>query len=128
MSTVGNLPGARYLRAGMAIDSVPNGGAAASFTNVVINSINYATNVVTVASGTAVAGDALALTGEYALTTGTFPYTPECLTSLIDNASVTIQGLNPSTAGQTAWQSQVFDNGAAALTSPIIHQLRQFNV
>lgn len=119
------LPGANFLRVGMPIDIGPVGGGTNSITNATILTVNYSTGAVTHNGGTATAGQAVYLAGESATLAG-FPYTSEGLQSLISNASTSIQGLSPATAGQNAWQSYVFDNGNAALSSPIIQSVIQF--
>jgi hypothetical protein len=121
----GLLPGANYLRVGMPIDVGPIGGGVNSVTAATITAINYATNVVTHTGGTATVGQAVYLSGESGAAAG-FPYTSEGLQSLIGNSSTTIQGLSPATAGQTAWQSYVFDNGGSAISSPSIQSVIQF--
>jgi hypothetical protein len=119
------LPGANYLRVGMPIDIGPVGGGVNSITNATILTINYATGAVTHSGGTATAGQAIYLAGESGAAGG-FPYTSEGLQSLVSNSATTIQGLNPSTAGQTAWQAYVVDNANVAISSPFIQSIIQF--
>lgn len=121
-STVGNLPGALYLRVGMPVDTNAVGGGALSVSNNIISAINYDTNTVTLTDAeTAIAGEAVVLAGEAALTTGTFPYTSEGLVSLVSNTG-SRQGLNPATAGQTSWQSFLQDQGGVDISSQSIDE------
>jgi hypothetical protein len=120
----GNLPAAIYLRVNMPIDCGPVGGGANTITNSVITAINYGTRVVTV-PGTATNGNAVYLAGEAALTVGVFPIAAEGLVSLVSNTGA-IQGLDPSVAAQTAWQSYLKDVGAVAMSPALLQQLMQF--
>ncbi len=122
LSTVGGLPGALYLIAGMFIDCGAVGGGTNSVTAISISSVDYVLNTITLASSqTTVTGDAVYLAGEAAQTTGTFPYTAEGLISLIA-ATGARQGLNPATAGQTSWQSLTQDVGGVDISSQLIHE------
>lgn len=120
----GLLPGAIYLRVGMPVDSIPVGGGAADFTNIPITAINYTTAVVSVA-GTSVAGHAIALTGEYpqAAVLNDSWFTSNGLQNLVNSSGV-VEGIDPGI--YPAWQSYLFDNGAGALSSQLLQQLRQF--
>ena len=123
-SSAGLLPGAIYLRIGQPIDTMAVGGGAASISNVKITAINYTTKLVTVA-GTAVSGEAVALSGEYptsAISNDAW-VTANGFQNLINSSGV-VQGIDPAT--YPAWQSYVFDNGAGALSSQLLQQLRQF--
>lgn len=121
----GNLPGAIYLRVGMPIDIGPVGGGANSVTGATITAINYSTRVVTISAGTPTNGHAVYLSGEAALTTGVFPITAEGLVSIVSNTGA-IEGLDPSVAAQTSWQSYLKDVGAVAITPALLQQLMQF--
>lgn len=118
-------PGAIFLRVGQNIDTGPVGGGALNVSNATITAINYSTRVVSHNGGTASVNDAVNLTGELPTTAAAFPYTAECLVSLISNTTA-VQGLNPSTVGQTAWQSYYKDNGAATISSQLIHEQKAF--
>lgn len=121
----GNLPGAIYLRVGQPIDTGAVGGGANSVTGASITAINYSTRVVTISAGTPVNGNAVYLSGEAPLTTGVFPITAEGLISLV-NSTGSIQGLDPSVAAQTAWQSYVKDAGAVDISPALLQELMQF--
>lgn len=122
----GLLPGAIYLRVGQPVDIGPIGGGANSITNAVITAINYATRVVTINSGLVPGnGQAVYLSGESAQTTATFPYTMECLDSLIDD-TIAIQGLDPTQAATVQWKSWVKDVGNVLLSPPLLQEMRQF--
>lgn len=105
-STAGGLPGAIYLRVGMPLDFGPVGGGTLDVTGQTITAINYSTNTVTFSPGgtSPTVGDAVYLSGEGSPTTQAFPYTAECLASMI-SATGAFQGLNPATAGQQSWAS-----------------------
>lgn len=120
----GLLPGAIYLRVGMPVDDIPVGGGAPGFVNVPITAINYTTRVVSVAA-TAVAGHAIALTGEYpqAAILNDAWFTANGLMNLVNSSGV-VEGIDPGI--YPAWQSYLFDNGNAALSSQLLQQLRQF--
>lgn len=120
----GLLPGAIYLRVGMPIDALPVGGGAPSILNQVITAINYTTRVVTV-PGTATTGHAVALTGEYPATAvlNDAWFTSNGLQNLVNSSGV-VEGIDPGI--YPAWQSYLFDNGNAALSSQVLQQLRQF--
>jgi hypothetical protein len=122
-SNAGNLPGAIYLRVGMPIDTNAVGGGALTLSSAVITAINYATRLVTV-PGTALNGEAVTLGGEAALTVGTFPATMECLLSLVSDTG-SIQGLDPSVAGQQSWASYVEDMAAGTIAPQSIMRLLQ---
>src|SRR5882672_5449351 len=120
----GLLPGAIFRRVGMPVDDIPVGGGAPGFLNIPITAINYTTRVVTVAA-TAVAGHAIALTGEYpqAAVLNDSWFTSNGLQNLVNSSGV-VEGIDPGI--YPAWQSYLFDNGAGALTSQLLQQLRQF--
>lgn len=120
----GNLPSAIYLRTGMPIDCIPVGGGAPAFQNQKITAINYGTRVVSVPA-TAVNGYAIALTGEYptAAIANDAWTTSNGFMNLVNSSGV-VQGLDPAT--YPSWVSYVVDNAAAALTSQVLQQLRQF--
>lgn len=126
-STVGNLPGALYLRVGMPISaSILGGGAQTTYGT--ITAINYTTNTVTFTNTGAVqvnVGDVITLLGEAALTTGTFPVTSEGLMSLV-TATGAVQGLDPAVAGQAPWQAYVQDMGATVISPATFTLLNQF--
>lgn len=121
----GGLPGAMYLRVGMPIDTGAVGGGALTCDASAITAIDYPTGAVTHTTGTAVAAEAVTLGGEHAITSGTYPYTCEGLVSLVADTGA-IQGLNPATSGEEAWQSYELDNSGNDLSAQLIHQLRQF--
>lgn len=124
----GLLPGAIYMRVGMPVDVGPVGGGALSVQNAQITAINYTTRIVTIATGaTPTVGHGVFLAGEASPTVGTFPYTMECLQSLIDD-TVPIQGLDPTVLGQTAWKSFVKDNGNVTISPQLLQEQRQFTV
>lgn len=125
-STTGGLPGAIYIRVGMPLDFGPPGGGALDVTGQTVTAVNYATNVVTFApGGTApTVTDAVYLSGEGSPTTGAFPYTSECLASIVA-ATGSLQGLNPATAGQQSWASYINPVGAAISPSNML-ALKQF--
>lgn len=123
----GLLPGAIYLRVGMPIDIGPVGGGALTVQGATITAINYTTRVVTHNGGNGGNGNAVYLSGEAPPTVGTFPYTMECLQSLIDD-TVAIQGLDPTVFGQTAWKSLVKDNGNTTISPQLLQEQRQFTV
>lgn len=126
-STAGNLPGALYLRVGMPISSSVLGGGAQT-TYGTITAINYSTNTVTFTNTGGVqvnVGDVITLLGEAALTTGTFPVTSEGLMSLV-TATGSVQGLDPSVAGQGPWQAYVEDMGATTISPQSFTRLNQF--
>lgn len=125
-STAGLLPGSIYLRVGMPIDCGPVGGGALTVTGGIILTINYATQTVTFSGGqTPNVGDAVYLSGEASATVGGFPYTMECLQSLVDD-TVAIQGLDPAVAGQTSWQSFTRNVGAVPISAQLLQEQRQF--
>lgn len=126
----GLLPGAIYLRVGQFVDSIPVGGGAPDFLGAKITAINYSTRVVSVA-GTAVAGHAIAL-GNSTGGQGEYPqvaiandgwFTCNGFQNLVNSSGV-VQGVDPGVF--PAWQSYLFDNGNAALSSQLLQQLRQF--
>lgn len=122
----GNLPGAAFVRVGQVIDTRPVGGGAASVDSATVTAVNYATRVVTHDSAAAATvGHALALEDEYPAAVGDFPQTVEGLVSLVSDTG-TIQGIDPTVAGQTGWKAYRSDAGAVALSSQIIQELRQF--
>lgn len=122
----GLLPGSIYLRVGQPVDAGPVGGGALSLNAAQITAINRTTRVVTHNSAAAATvGHAVYLAGEAPLTAGAFPYTMESLRSLIDD-TIAIQGLDPTVAGQTAWQSWVKDVGAVAISPALLQEQRQF--
>lgn len=126
----GGLPGAIYLRVGQPLDTGPVGGGASTMTGFVVTSINYSTRVVTATNAPASGGppnvgDAVYLSGEGATTTGAFPYTAECLASLV-SATGAIQGLNPATAGQQSWASYQQAMAAATVSPQSLLALKQF--
>lgn len=114
--TAGGLPGAIYLRVGMAIDTGAVGGGALSTNNRTISAINYATGAVTHATDTAVAGEAVTMSGEHPTSTDDFPITCEGLISLVSDTG-SIEGLNPATSGQENWASRVYDAAGDNLSS-----------
>lgn len=126
VSSASNLPLAKYLRVGMPVDSGPVGGGL-TVGGMLITAINYTTGVVTVTNtgATVLVGDAIYLAGECPPTTGAFPYTAEGLMSLVTSTGA-IQGLNPATAGQAAWQAYVEDMAAGTISSQSIMRLKQF--
>ena len=126
-STAGGLPGAIYVRVGMPLDFGPVGGGALDVTGQTVTAVNYSTGVVTFSpGGTApTVGDAVYLSGEGSPTTGAFPYTAECLDSLINNTGA-IQGLNPATAGQQSWASYIQAMAAATVSPASMLALKQF--
>lgn len=126
VSTVGNLPGAIYLRVGMPIDTGPVGGGTLSSSGATIATINYATQAITTTGGTGTpaVGDAVYLSGEASPTTGAFPYTAEGLVSIV-NSTGALQGLNPATAGQTSWASIFADQAGATISPALMTALKQ---
>lgn len=131
MSTANNLPGCKYLRVGQPVDFGPVGGGI-TVAALNITAINYSTNVITVllqngnVPGTLPAvGDAVYLAGEAAAGAGTFPITAEGLVSLV-NSTTAIQGLNPATSGQAAWQAYMQNMAGATISPQSMDQLRQF--
>jgi hypothetical protein len=122
----GLLPSALYLRVGQPIDCGPVGGGAQSVQGATITAINYATRVVTISGvQVPVAGHAVTLAGESAPNVGSFPYTMECLDSLIDD-TIAIQGLDPTVAASAQWKSFIKDVGAVAISPPLLQEQRQF--
>lgn len=122
----GLLPGSIYLRVNQPVDAGPVGGGALSLNNALISAINRTTRVVTHNSGAAgTVGHAVYLSGEAPPTAGAFPYTMEGLRSLIDD-TVAIQGLDPTVAATTAWQSFVKDVGSVAISPQLLQEQRQF--
>lgn len=121
----GLLQSALYLRVGMPIDTGAVGGGPQSLIGAVITAINYGSRVVTHNGGTALAGEAVYLSGESAPTVGSFPYTMECLDSLIDD-TVAIQGLDPAVAASSQWKSFVKDVGNNPISPPLLQEQRQF--
>ena len=125
MSTVGLLPGSIYLRVGQPVDAIPVGGGAPSMQNQKITAINYTTNSVTFAGGAPANAAAIALTGEYpqfaAVNDGWI--TANGFQNLVNSTGV-VEGIDPGVF--PAWQSYLFDNGNAALSSQLLQQLRQF--
>jgi hypothetical protein len=120
----GLLPGAIYLRVGQPIDCIPVGGGVPDFTNTKITAINYTTRVVSVPA-TAVAGHAIALAGEYpqvAIANDGW-FTANGFQNLVNSSGV-VEGIDPGVF--PAWQSYLYDNGAGALSSQLMQQLRQF--
>lgn len=121
-STVGNLPGAIYLRVGQYVDCGPVGGGTLTTTANLISAINYTTQTVTLTTADTVnVGDAVYLAGEAPPTTGAFPYTAEGLVSLVADTG-SRQGLNPATAAQTAWASFLQDVGGTDIAPQVIHE------
>jgi hypothetical protein len=125
--TTGGLPGAQYIRVGMPLDFGPPGGGALTVTGQTVTAVNYTTNVVTFGpGGTApTVTNGVFLSGEASPTTGAFPYTSECLWSIIA-ATGSLQGLNPATAGQQAWASYIKDLANAAISPAGLLALKQF--
>lgn len=122
----GLLPSALYLRVGQPIDCGPVGGGAQSVINAQITAINYATRTVTLAGNQVpTTGHAVYLSGESSPTTAAFPYTMECLDSLIDD-TIAIQGLDPTTQAAAQWKSFVKDVGNVAISPPLLQEMRQF--
>ncbi len=126
-SVAGGLPGAIYIRVGQPLDFGPVGGGTLDVTGQTVTAINYTTGVVTFSpGGTApTVGDAVYLSGEGAPTTGSFPYTAECIASLV-SATGAIQGLNPATAGQQSWASFIEAMGGATISPQSLLALKQF--
>jgi hypothetical protein len=131
VSTVGLLPGAIYLRVGQYVDCIPVGGGAPTFLGQKITAINYATNSVTVAGLAGANGQAIAL-GNPGGGQGEYPqvavvndgwFTCNGFQNLVNSSGV-VQGIDPGVF--PAWQSYLFDNGNAALSSQLLQQLRQF--
>jgi hypothetical protein len=120
----GLLPAAIYLRAGMPIDDIPVGGGAPGFLSKVISAVNYTTRVVSVPA-TAVAGHAIALAGEYpqVAVANDGWFTSNGFQNLVNSSGI-VQGIDPAVF--PSWQSYLFDNGNAALSSQLLQQLRQF--
>lgn len=127
----GNLPGAKYLRVGMPIDTGPIGGGV-TVKGLVITNINYTTGVVTATSDAQTvpaatapaAGDGVYLSGEAAPGAGSFPFTAEGLISLVASTGAQ-QGLDPATPGQGPWQSYMEDMAGATVSPSSIMALKQ---
>lgn len=119
------LPGSIYLRVGQPVDGIPVGGGAPDFVNQKITAINYTTNAVTLAGGAGVAGHAIALTGEYPQFAVANDGWITCngFQNLVNSSGV-VEGIDPGVF--PSWQSYLFDNGNAALSSQLLQQLRQF--
>lgn len=126
-STAAGLPGAIYIRVGMPLDFGPQGGGVLDVSGQTVTAVNYTTNVVTFAPGgvAPAVSDAVYLSGEGSPTTGAFPYTAECLASLV-SATGSIQGLNPATAGQQSWASYVQAMAGATISAASLLALKQF--
>src|SRR6185369_1134649 len=126
-STAGGLPGAIYIRVGMPLDFGPPGGGTLDVTGQTVTAVNYTTGVVTFSPGGVAPAvtDAVYLSGEGSPTTGAFPYTAECIASLVA-ATGSIQGLNPATAGQQSWASFIQAMAAATVSPQSLLALKQF--
>lgn len=128
-STTSPNSGAIYIRVGMPLDFGPVGGGTLDVTGAVVNSINYSTGVVTFATpitGTTPAtNDAVYLSGEGSPTTGAFPYTAECISSIVSSTGA-LQGLNPATAGQQSWAAFQQAMAAATISPASMLALKQF--
>lgn len=126
------LPAAIYLRVGQYVDSIPVGGGVPDFTGAKITAINYGTRVVNVQTGAAATvGNAIAL-GNPGGGQGEYPqvaiandgwFTANGFQNLVNSSGI-VEGIDPGVF--PAWQSYLFDNGAAALSSQLLQQLRQF--
>lgn len=126
-SFAGLLPAGIYLRVNMPIDIGPVGGGPNSVTGATITAINYGNpTTVTISGGIApTVGHAVYLAGEAPPSVGAFPFTMECLRSLIDD-TVAIQGLDPTTQAQAAWKSLVRDVGAVQISPTLLAEQMQF--
>ncbi len=126
-SFAGLLPAGIYLRVNQPVDIGPVGGGANSVTGAQITAITYGNPTTVTISGiqTPTNGHAVYLSGEAPPTAGTFPFTMECLQSLIDD-TVAIQGLDPTQQATNAWKSFVKDVGAVQISPPLLAEQMQF--
>lgn len=126
-STTSPNSGAIQIRVGMPLDFGPVGGGTLDVTGQTVTAVNYSTGVVTFSpGGTApTVNDAVYLSGEGAPTTGSFPYTAECIASLVSSTGA-IQGLNPATAGQQSWAAFQQAMAGATISPASMLGLKQF--